>query len=68
MNRAFRLFAAFIVLGMVFHGLSTSSAADAPLQHLFGSGSQIGGKRITLRVKLAIPAPQGGVKVALKAS
>ncbi|HRA47882.1 MAG TPA: hypothetical protein PK819_07435 [Thermomicrobiales bacterium] len=35
---------------------------------MYGSGSQVGGKRITLRVQLTAPAGKGGVDVALFSS
>ena len=49
--------------------VSPAKAADAPaVSFLFGSGSQTGGRRITLRVRLAAPAPAGGTTVTLGSS
>ena len=45
-----------------------ASADSSNINFLFGSGSQTGGRRITLRVQLDGAAPSGGVTVALGAS
>lgn len=58
------------IFTIVLPGLqSQSTAAESGALHfLFGSGSQTGGRRITLRVALTSPAPSGGVDVALSSS
>ena len=48
--------------------MTPTSSAAASLHYLFGSGSQTGGKRITLRIKLTEPAPSGGVVIDLSSS
>ncbi|HQY31254.1 MAG TPA: hypothetical protein PK691_08210, partial [Thermomicrobiales bacterium] len=62
-------FVVLMALGLTGLGTVPSRAeTDGALHFLFGSGSATGGRRITLRVELAAPAPSGGVDVALSAS
>ena len=61
-------FIALLLFGLVFSGYETraTEATAGPAVHfLFGSGSQTGGRRITLRVQLTAPAPSGGVNVVM---
>ncbi|MDQ2682928.1 MAG: hypothetical protein M3Y37_05320, partial [Chloroflexota bacterium] len=51
--------------GIVTVGSPNRAAAAAGIHYLFGSGSQTGGKRITLRVQITEPAPAGGAIVEL---
>ena len=63
------LFAVLILATVVFPSAISTEAATAPgVNFLFGSGSQFGGRRITLRVRLDAPAPQGGTFVTLATS
>ncbi len=55
-----------VVLTLAFIVQIDNQAAAAPaLHYLYGSGSQTGGKPITLRVRLTEPAPFGGTSVSL---
>lgn len=61
-----------LIAAIAATGLSTltprSANADSSLQLLFGSGSTVGGGRVTARVELTEPAPAGGAVVSLSAS
>jgi hypothetical protein len=52
---------------LVLRGSNPVSAASA-LHYLYGSGSQTGGRAITLRIELTENAPAGGAKVTLTSS
>lgn len=59
----------FVVLALLLPtSLMQPANAASALHYLYGSGSQSGGRRITLRVELSEPAPSGGVNVSLSAS
>ncbi len=58
------VFALLLVATTIAHVSNQASAAPS-LYYLYGSGSQTGGKQITLRVQLTENAPGGGTTVAL---
>ena len=49
-------------------GLGAPVAAAARLGAMTGSGSQTGGRRIEIRVRISEPAPSGGTRIGLAAS
>lgn len=70
MRRSVQLGSLFLILAALIlpSSLAQPANAAASLNYLYGSGSQSGGRRITLRVELTEPAPGGGVNVNLAAS
>ena len=60
------LFALVLIVSLTgsFAG-SPSRAAGPSVYFLYGSGSQLGGRRISLRVRLTSAAPVGGARVVL---
>ena len=68
-NQVF-VFLVVMAIGIGTFVSSSNPAVAAPpaLNHLFGSGSQVGGKNINLRVQLKTGAPTGGVDVRLSSN
>ncbi|HQY29906.1 MAG TPA: hypothetical protein PK691_01395, partial [Thermomicrobiales bacterium] len=67
-----KFFSLAVIAIMLAAGLGQFPAAASDsspgVRFLYGSGSQTGGRNITLRVRLTAPAPAGGVAVSLTSS